>query len=175
MGRWHCQARTGLGIYSLSVATEAAAMRVQYTSEMWSRGPSLPQADVLIDTINQLSDSHVGVASDLDLVVVGIQSPGLEWALRRFPKPLFTSSLAPGLMPSVVITTKETQPTLAASYRGSAFDLTQTPNWSNLLPSEYLPWIIYHRAPQVTQSVILWARADLFPGGTLLPASQTTP
>jgi hypothetical protein len=162
-------------IYGLGVATEAGAMRGKYTSEMWINGPGLPQANLLVDTVNQLSDSHVGVKYDLDLVVVGIQSPGLEWALRQFPKPLFTSSLAPGVMPSIVITTKETQPTLAASYRGDAFDLTQQPDWSVVLPSEYLPWIIYHSAPQATQSVILWARADLFSGGTLLPAAKTAP
>jgi len=162
-------------IYGLGVATEAGAMRVQYTSEMWINGPSLPQANLLVATINQLSDTHAGVKSDLDVVVVGIQSPGLEWALRQFPKSLFTTTLAPGVMPSIVITAKATQPTLAASYRGDAFDLTQQPDWPLILPTEYLPWFIYHTAPQTTQSVILWARADLFPGGTLLPATSSTP
>jgi hypothetical protein len=162
-------------IYGLGAATEAGAMRVQYTSELWINGPSLPQANQLVSAINQLSNTRTGVKSNLDLVVVGIQSTGLEWALRQFPKPLFTSALTPGVMPSIVITAKSTQPTLAASYRGDAFDLTLQPNWTLILPTEYLPWFIYHTAPQITQSVILWARADLFPGGTLLPAVNSTP
>jgi len=162
-------------VYAFGVATEAGAMRSQYTSELWINGPSLPQANLLVDTINQLSDTHVGVKADLDLVVVGIQSPGLEWALRQFPKPLFTSTLEPGGMPSIVITAKETQPSLAASYRGDAFVLSQQPDWSLILPTEYLPWFIYHTAPQETQSVILWARADLVPGGTLSPSTNQTP
>ena len=48
-------------IYSLGVATEAGAMRVKYSSELWINGPSLPQVSLLVDSINQLSDTHVGV------------------------------------------------------------------------------------------------------------------
>ncbi len=155
-----------LMIYALGVATEAGAMRLQYTSEMWINGPSLPQVNLLVNTLNQLSDSHAGVKANLDLVVVGVQSPGLEWALRQFPKPLFTSTLEPGTTPSVVITAKTAQPSLTALYRGDAFVLSQQPEWSLISPAEYLAWFIYHTAPQNNLSVIFG------PGPTCSPAGR---
>jgi len=162
-------------IYTFATATESGAMRSQYSSEMWTSGPRLPQVNLLVNTINELSDTHVGAKDDLDVVVVGIQSPGLQWALRSFPKPVFTTALQAESMPSIVITAKESEPSLAASYRGNGFILYQQPDWFHFQPMDYLPWFLYHTAPQINQSVILWARADLFPGGTLTPSTNPSP
>ncbi len=158
-------------IYTLAMMTSAGSLRPEYTSELWTRGNSLPQANLFVNTINELSDAHTGVKNNLDIVVVGIKSPGLEWALRQFPGTIFTSELAVGTMPSIVISPQQTEPSLAASYRGDGFDLLQQPDWSLFLPDEYVPWLIFHKAPQRSQSVILWARVDLFPGGTLTTTS----
>jgi len=166
---------SALLIYTLFAATGAGGLRAQYTSELWVNGQILPQVNLVVNTINELSDTHISEKNDLDVVVVGIQAPGLQWALRRFPNLLFTPTLGVGTQPSVVITVKETQPVLAATYRGDGFILAQQPEWSLILPTEYLPWLVYHTAPQQTQSIILWARADLFPGGTLSPATNLTP
>lgn len=162
-------------IYSFSMTTAAGAMRLQYTSELWTQGNSLPQVNLLVNTINELSVTHTNVQNNLDIVVVGLQSPGLEWALHQFPGTIFTSSLAAGTKPSIVITEQKVEPSLAASYRGDGFELLQQPEWSLLSPDQYLQWIIYHSAPQQVQKVILWAREDLFPGGSLSTTPNQTP
>jgi hypothetical protein len=152
-------------VYSISGVIGVSDLKAQYTSELWTQGASLPQANLLIKTINELSDTHNMAINNLDVVVISIKSPGLEWALRRFPSPLFTDNLAVGSTPSIIITPKENNPVLAATYRGNGFVLTQTPVWSSMYPSQFIEWLAYHTAPQSTQSIILWARADLFPAG----------
>ena len=154
-------------IYTFSMTTSAGFMRPYFTSEMWSQGSSLTDSNVLINTINEISETHTGYKNNLDVVVVGIKSPGLEWVLRKFPNTIFTSKLAVGTEPSIVISPQQTEPSLAASYRGDGFEIVTQPQWSSILPNGYIPWLVYHKAPQQSQSVILWARIDLFPGGSL--------
>jgi hypothetical protein len=95
--------------------------------------------------------------------VVGLQSPGLRWALRNYQNLTFVDQLPAQSQPSVVITQEEKQPQLAASYRGEGFLWYQYTDWSLMLNSEYLPWFTQHKATQQKTSLVVWVRTDIFP------------
>jgi len=158
-------------IFSISHATH---VRPDVNAELWDRDYNVPQAGLLVTSLDRLSDTHAGRIGSLDVTVVGIQSPALRWALRNYRDLTYVDQLPAQSQPSVVITQKEQQPQLAASYRGEGFLWYQYTDWSSMLSSEYLPWFIQHKATQQKTSLVLWVRTDVFPDGqaSAAPAAQ---
>lgn len=161
-------------LYTITMMTGAAALRPEPTAELWDRDARVTQGTLLINSLNDLSQWHTGFTDTLDVVVSGIKSPGLRWALRYYPKTQFVDRLAVGLNPSVVITAQD-QPDLAAAYRGQNLVWSQVPEWSLMLPAEYLPWLVYHTAPVRKTTLFLWVRTDIFPGGSFAIPDATAP
>jgi hypothetical protein len=92
----------------------------------------------------------------------------MRWVLRNYPQAQFTAGLKMGELPSVIITRQEGEaPQLSTSYRGQDFVWWQQPGWSGVLPTPILPWLTFREAEIKNETVILWARSDLFPDGTL--------
>jgi hypothetical protein len=96
--------------------------------------------------------------------------------LRNFPNARYVSQLAPGELPSIVITgTVATDPFLESAYRGQSISIRVRRVWEGSMPPEFVPWMVYRQGPTFADPVILWARADLFPEGTILPSPGTQP
>jgi hypothetical protein len=103
-------------------------------------------------------------------------SPALNWALRTFS---VRSAVAIGQDESAgaVLTLERTdlpasglpdQPVsrLNTAYRGQNLIWQTTPGWSGALPSDLFAWLFERNAPENHQSLIVWVRGDLFPGGS---------
>lgn len=91
----------------------------------------------------------------------------MQWALRNFPNVRFEAALAVTESPAVVITPKGSEaPVLAEKYRGQDFVWSLFPGWQGAVPADFLNWLAYRTAPLAQSQVILWARADIFPGET---------
>jgi hypothetical protein len=163
-----------LFLYLVFSLTHAVHLRPQLSAELWDRDYPVPQAGLLVRTLDSLSDRHTGRPSALDVTVVGVQSPALRWVLRDYEKVAFTDQLAGDIQPSVVITQQEEQPKLAASYRGEGFLWYEYTDWSLMLDSEYFPWWVQRISPQQKVSLIMWARTDIFPDsqGNITTAPQ---
>jgi hypothetical protein len=102
---------------------------------------------------------------------MAVDSPALRWMLRHQSRltvlPEGEQLLAVG-SPSILITRQDVEePGLAATYRGQDFVLRNYPGWSGPLPSNFPKWLVFRLAPQQQVQVILWVRADLFPGGSV--------
>jgi len=54
-------------------------------------------------------------------------------------------------------------------YRGQDFGWQQSPGWETALPPNVINWLINRNAPVVTDAIVIWARLDLFPSGTINP------
>jgi hypothetical protein len=166
-------ASTFLLLYTVSAMISAANLRPEPSAELWDRDARITQGTLLIKSLEDLSRWNKGLEHSLDIIVAGYPSPSLRWALRNFPNTKFLDQLAVGLNPSVVITSQP-RPELAAAYRGQGLVWSQIPQWSLILPSEYIPWVMYHTAPVQKNSIYLWVRTDIFPGGTFtLPETQS--
>ncbi|MGA7192892.1 MAG: hypothetical protein WBW94_04610, partial [Anaerolineales bacterium] len=150
-----------LGIYSFGAMLGAANMRVTLGQEMWTADKTPAQAALLLSTTNDLSDWSLDNINAQPITIIGLDSPALEWLLRGHQISMI-NSLGASASPPFVITTDQNNPKLAAAYRGESFVWRQGPLWENATASDWMTWLAYHQMPQSTETIIFWARNDLF-------------
>lgn len=156
-----------LGIYSVSALMGAAGLRALPDGvELWRTGSSLPEANLLLTTVNEISDWSKQDARAQPLTIAGIESPALSWLFRERTVDV-RNILGPAVDPPVVMTANQQNPRLVAAYRGQSFVWRRTPLWTGTALSDWLHWLPFHQLPQQSETVILWVRGDLFLGSTL--------
>ncbi len=156
-------------LYLLSFTWGASQLRPNTPQELWNLGPGGGQAALFETTLNDLSARNVGYRHQIDILTT-VDTPSMHWVLRNYPQAQFTADLEIGELPSVIITRQEDEaPQLNTAYRGQDFVWWQQPGWSGVLPTPILRWFTFREAEIKNETVILWARSDLFPDGTLDP------
>ena len=129
--------------------------------EMWQSGSTLPEADLLLATVDQQSDWSDTNINSQPVTIAGINSPALQWLLRGH-----TVHVTPGLeassAPPIVITPGQNNPKLAANYRGQDFVWEQQPIWGQTSIFNWVTWLGMHQVATNPQKVIVWVRSDLF-------------
>jgi hypothetical protein len=164
-----------LGLGMLSETWGVTNLHSQAAQELWSTPPAAGQADQLIESLQELSQTTTGHDTEIKIVLLD-ESPSLRWTLRQFPYLTSADSLAASDAPAIVITGKTQQtPTLAQRYRGQDLVWRIYPAGQTVLPSNLAAWLAFHQAPMATEQIILWARADLFPGGLDALPSENQP
>ncbi len=161
-----------LGIALLSTTWGVSQLRPDGPEELWSPAPSVGEANLLLTTLRDLSVWHTGEREALD-VTVAVDSPALHWLLRDYRQARYVPEIqslngleVAGQQPSVVIAWQTDQtPSLSATYRGQDFAWRITPGWQGVFPQDFALWLAFRQAPIQLQSIVLWARSDLFPGG----------
>jgi len=149
-------------VYAIAAAWGASGVRSPSGIELWSAAPRIAQADMLLASVDDVSDFSLGQPDSQPVTVVGIVSPALEWTLRDHPLEA-VSVLDPQLAPPIVITPLMDDLGLPAAYRGQDFTWRQTPQWAALQPPNWLKWFVFRELPTDDETIILWARDDLFP------------
>jgi len=119
------------------------------------------QADLLQATANDMSQWGVGNDFSAPVVIAGVKSPALEWALREHQVTV-VDTLDISSSPEIVITPFENDPVLVAAYRGQDFSWRQSPSWNVTLPNDWVRWVALREMPQAGETIILWVRDDLF-------------
>ena len=156
-----------LGAYSLATGWGTWQLHANTTQELLTPFPTTLQADLLVDTLDDLSEWRTGHPQALDVVVTA-DSPALRWTLRDWDEAVFKAVIGPDELPSVIISSeRETSPSLAMAYRGQDFSWEAYPGWEGALPIDWPGWVVYRKAPQVQERIILWARNDIFPQDAL--------
>lgn len=151
----------GLGALTLGGLFGSAGLRGPNFPEMWWL-PNLPaQAGLMRETVSQISELGRGNDFSASVSIMGVDSPALEWALRRNPVQV-VSSLDPASTPDFVITSFEMNPQLVSAYRGQDFIWRQTPSWGITDAATWFRWVTLREMPQTQEIIILWARSDLF-------------
>lgn len=150
-----------LGALSLGGMIGSTGIRGSSFPELWRLPNSPAQAKLLRDTVSEVSETGRGNDHSSTVVILGIVSPALEWALRENPTQL-ADALDPSDNPDIVITSFETNPQLASVYRGQDFLWRQTPLWNLADTPAWLRWLSLREMPQSQENLILWARSDLF-------------
>lgn len=157
-------ALAALGLYVFSVGWRSAHVPEAVVNELWYPNPGPSQSELLRDTVEELSEWSTGHKQTIELVYLD-DSASLAWTLRDFPRAQFANQLPVGELPPVVIfrlgAVDDTR--LSPSYRGQSFNWDTEKAWESALPGEFSKWWVYREAPIVSQTMVLWARADLFP------------
>jgi hypothetical protein len=151
-----------LGIYTLGVAWGASGVRLPDGVELWTRDQPPAHADLLASSINDISLFSTGHIEAQPVTVMGVDSPALEWALRKHNVEI-ASVLDPLNAPPIVITPLMNELGLPSAYRGQDFTWRQPILWENVQRPDWFRWLVYRQLPHETETIILWARDDLFP------------
>jgi hypothetical protein len=151
----------GLGLLGLGGAFGAAGIRGLAHPELWHPANLPAQADLLEATVSDMSDWGAGNKYSAPVMIVGIDSPALEWTLREHQVTV-AATLDVTSSPDFVITFVQDNPALASAYRGQDFTWRQNPSWEATLPNDWLRWVALREMPQSGETIILWARDDLF-------------
>lgn len=150
-----------LGVLSLGGLFGSTGLRGSNFPEMWWL-PNIPiQADLLRDTVSQVSEIGKGNDHTASVAIMGVNSPAIEWALRENPVQV-VDSLDVTSTPDFVITTYEMNPELVSAYRGQDFLWRQTPSWGGADAASWFRWVSLRQMPKGQELIILWARSDLF-------------
>lgn len=149
-----------LGVYSFGALMAAAGHRnLPNSAEMWRPGGRLPMAGLLLETVQNQSAWSKLDPNAQPVTIAGIDSPALRWLLRDRPVEQL-SAVGAASSPPMVITPDQQDPALVAAYRGQSFTWRSTPVWQLL---DFAQWLPFHETAHQTETVILWARGDLFP------------
>jgi hypothetical protein len=120
------------------------------------------QAKLLLSTVDDISEFSLGQAQAQPVTVIGIDSPALEWVLRDHEVEI-VSTLDPQVAPPIVITPVMNDLGLPAAYRGQDFTWTQNPQWQEITAPDWIRWLVFRQLPRENETIVLWARDDLFP------------
>lgn len=151
-----------LGIYSLGAAWGASGERSENGFELWFPDPAPAQANLLGSSVNDISEFSLGHDKAQPVTVMGIDSPALEWVLRNHAVE-FVSTLDPQVAPPIVVTPIMQDLGLPAAYRGQDFIWIQRPIWDGIQNADWIRWLVFRQLPRDSETIILWARDDLFP------------
>jgi hypothetical protein len=150
-----------LGLLGFGGTLGAAGLRGSANPELWW-SPSIPaQAHLLQSTVRNISETGLGHGNAASVAVVGLDSPALEWILREHDVQV-VEALNVSSSPHLVLTPLQMDPVLVAAYRGQDFNWRQTPLWNTAVPNTWFRWVALREMPQSGETIILWARDDLF-------------
>jgi len=151
-----------LGAYSFATAWGASGLRTPNGVELWTPDQRPLQADLLLASVNDVSEFSLGHPRSQSVTIMGINSPALEWILRNHEVEV-VATLDPQVAPPLVITPVMEDLGLPSAYRGQDFIWRQPLLWEGMQNPDWLRWLVYRQLPRENETIILWARDDLFP------------
>jgi len=159
----------GLGILGLGGTFGNIGIHGISRPELWWPQGVPQQAQLLENTVDDLSEWSMGYDNAIAVILYRLHYPSLQWALREH-NPVVADVLDIASAPELVITDLAGDPNLAASYRGQDFVWRQVTSWEIARPQDWLRWLAYREMVQTNETIILWAREDLFLDSSLVPA-----
>ncbi len=161
----------GLGLVLLvgmvSVSVNSTGLATQMPFELWYPDEAVLLPEWTLVTIDRILDWNARGYKPIDILVSGIDTPGLRWALRSYDRVVFEPFVSPQSSPGILITPIGEIPENAHGYQGQSLVWQQKAPWHTLNPGDYLIWLFAREVPTVSQELILWVRTDLMPGGQI--------
>jgi hypothetical protein len=151
-----------LTVYSLGAAWGASGVRYPLGVELWSTDREPSQADLILASVRDVSEFSLGEDHSQPVTIMGIDSPALEWLLRDHDVKL-VSTLDTQLAAPVIITPIMNDLNLPSAYRGQDFTWRQRVQYESMPMPEWWRWLVNRQLPRENETIILWARNDLFP------------
>jgi len=162
-----------VGMYVIASMWGVSQVHPNGENELWYPPPYTRRMNSLITTLGYLSEQEMGFRNTMESVAVS-QAPSLRWALRDWSNTQYSTEAAFGDLPPVIINSGEHEaPSQTVAYRGQGFGLWAYPAWNGALPTDWPKWLVFREAPHYNEELILWARGDIFPDGSMLMESDT--
>ncbi len=151
-----------LGVYAFAAAWGTSGLRTPNGIELWKPDQPPLHEELLMSSVDEISLFSTGHIDAQPVTIMGVDSPALEWALRDHDVTV-VNVLDPLNAPPIVITPPMNELELPSAYRGQDFTWRQPPVWNNIQSPDWVKWLVYRELPRETETIILWARDDLFP------------
>ena len=151
-----------LTVYSLGAAWGGSGMRHPNGIELWNPDRKPAQADLLLKSVRDVSMMSLGHGQSQPVTLMGVDSPALEWLLRGHAVE-YVTSLDATAAPPLIITLPIDNLNLPSAYRGQDFTWRQRILYETLQRPEWWRWLVNRQLPRENETIILWARNDLFP------------
>jgi hypothetical protein len=173
---WSSNAATGglvmgicvsLGLYVIASMWSVSQVNANGENELWSPPPYTRRMDDFVTTVADLSEWETGFRNTIEVVAVS-EAPSLRWLLRDWANTKYSSEDFGDLPPVILKSGEQSAPSQTVAYRGQGFGLWVYPAWNGALPLDWPKWVVFREAPQYSEELILWARGDLFPDGSML-------
>ena len=160
-----------LGVYVSANMWSASQVNATGENELWSPLPYTRRIEALVTTLVDLSEKSMGSENTMEIVAVS-EAPSLQWALRDWGEIRYSTEIFGDLPPVLLKSGDQSPPSQTVAYRGQGFGLWVYPSWNGALPLDWPRWLVFREAPHYTDELILWARGDLFPDGSMLVESD---
>jgi len=162
-----------LGTYVLAGMWNVSQVNANGENELWYPPPYTKNLEYLTETLGDLSEQESGERNTM-VMVVESEAPSLKWSLRDWYEVVYSIGQESIDVPPVILKSGEqSPPSQTIAYRGQGFGLWIVPAWNGALPADWLKWMVFHQAPQQVEELILWARGDIFPDGSMLIDTDT--
>lgn len=152
----------------LSASLSTVTKTVDGDYELWQLGKRLSSSSLAVEIIENLVKQSSIPYMDARVAVINQDEKEFGWALRTISRVQFYKQLPSDQQPEFVLTTLENIPQLAVNYRGEALDWHRSPDWKEMTLVEHLRYFINREVTLQKKEIILWVRADLFPGGSII-------
>jgi hypothetical protein len=164
-----------LGLFTLAATFRPLRAAPSGVVSLWRSFPEVKQESLLLDSLGDLGEWYHGRRDALDIVVVGVDSAAVQWALRGYPYVRSVADLGRDALPEVILQPQSAgEPERRAIYRGQDFIWRVYPISTGISSGEFLRWITRQEMLTQEEVIILWARGDLFPGGVLSQEPETS-
>lgn len=163
-----------LGLLWFSALFHAMGVSRHPWAELLREAPPVQDADLVTKIVGQIQQWRPDPHTPLQIAVLEMDRPSMRWLLRGYSQVLFTSILEVESHPEIILTPGDGKVELGSAYRGQELTWTLTPAWGLVAPNEWIRWLFFRDVAvegQEASRIILWVRADAFPGGL----SGTTP
>jgi hypothetical protein len=161
------------GSYILATAFGPLLRNSNDPRELWTPLPGIEQAILLESTLKELGLIQNGREDWIQIVSLD-DSASLRWLLRDFSDVTYVTRLDPKVLSTVIITPEDgSDLSQTMAYRGQDFLWTSHPGWAGALPPQWWQWATKRQAPVQFESLVLWARSDLFPEESVDSGSNT--
>jgi hypothetical protein len=160
-----------LALFQISVGIHATGIVPRPESELWWLENYFSGSKTLTKTIEEISMWNTGFKNKLDVALVGIDSPSIEWALKEQVIEKFVT-MPVNESPSIVIMKGGNELSVKSGYRGQNISLHSYPRWTlnldqSLISIDFYRWLLLRDGMIKNEDAEIWARADLFIGNNI--------
>jgi hypothetical protein len=151
----------------ISISVNSTGIGPEKPFELWYPDQPVLTTEWLNLTIDRILVWNARGQDPVDIVVSGIDAPGLRWALHQYEPIDFVPFVPPQSQPGVLITPAGVTPEISRGYQGQELVWTRAVPWQEISANQYLTWLVTRDVPTLSQALILWVRTDLMPGGAM--------
>lgn len=155
-----------LFIYGFSTAWRSSGISAENQVELIRPQASHPQLMLINQTIREVANWNRGGSNQIKLTVAAVDSDTLKWSLKNFKNSEYSMSIDRSQIHEIVLTAPDYPVSLGDQFRGQDFIFEQSVNWQDFSGLDWIGWIVHRKVITTNTNIILWVRADLFPGGS---------